>query len=516
MVSSITFFIEHLKGGKTAEGLLRLLEYLKSQQTSLRLSIITREPAIASAYIPFFKEHNICHLSVFPDTSKQPKILKKWRLKWKRRSYYRAVMKHIQTQDVLVDYADCQFFHEFLITDSKALKIGWYHSPITAYMKQAVLRHRMRLHAYNLFVCPSEEFAHQLVEFDSTYAGKVRVLNMDSHDSDLHPFIKMLRYAQRVGILNFHFEGENYGAILTSYALCKYLNDLGYNTKNIDYIAEFYYGRTASVNLPSFEKFRTENLPMTAPVLPKHAAWLNHEFDAFIVGSDQVFNTRFIRGERNMYYLGFTHKPKIAFSASFGTDSFEGTAHEFKNIREHLRQFHRISLREDSGVAICRDQMGLSAQQIADPVLLIDWDHLCPADYPAQDRVWYLLRKNIAHLSGGQNMYQRKEMTVQDWLGAIKHAGCMITDSFHGTLFSIIFSTPFVPVAPPGVSTARMRSLLSMFHLPEDAILPVDKKTPIDTPWEKHALRVSPEQLAPKLEILRKAAHDFITHALDN
>jgi len=166
---------------------------------------------------------------------------------------------------------------------------------------------------------------------------------------------RTLNKKKRVGILNFFWENNNYGAILTAYALNKYINSVGYDAYNINYTPS--WGKN-SLSTSNFPEFRKKNLPLTYKCenlndLKK----LNKDFGTFVVGSDQVFNYEFVKSDKDIYYFGFVDdiNKKIAYSASFGQKQFLAPESEIDQVGLLLSRFNRIGVREKSGVDICRD-----------------------------------------------------------------------------------------------------------------------------------------------------------------
>ncbi len=179
---------------------------------------------------------------------------------------------------------------------------------------------------------------------------------------------------KNVGILNFHWENVNFGAVLTSFALNRFLNTNGYYARNIDYVPDFPWIPEEPEN-PEFDAFRKKYLPATHRVYSKGMLKeLNNEFGAFCVGSDQVWRTsfhEFIQDTFEYYFLTFANSDKklIASAASFGTDDLGVSDAEMERYKRLISRFDVLGIREASGVKICED-MGCPATQVCDPVFL--------------------------------------------------------------------------------------------------------------------------------------------------
>lgn len=226
------------------------------------------------------------------------------------------------------------------------------------------------------------------------------------------------------------------------------------------------------------------------------------KYDAFVVGSDQVW--RRLYSNINTYFLSFIQGNdaiKISYAASFGKDDIEEYSEEEVKLGKSLApQFNAISVREDSGIAICKEKFGVDATHHLDPTLLLD-----AADYMqvvARDNIAekkkslmaYVLDKAedknrmIRKVEGKLNLtanyvmpqaYENKKRRnleqcvyppVTAWLSGFHDADFVITDSFHGTVFSIIFNKPFVAIVNEDRGASRFVSLLQLFGL-EDRLV---------------------------------------------
>ncbi|MEE1264815.1 MAG: polysaccharide pyruvyl transferase family protein [Akkermansia sp.] len=265
------------------------------------------------------------------------------------------------------------------------------------------------------------------------------------------------------------------------------------------------------------------------------------EQDSYVVGSDQVWRAIYCRMMKTpaYYFLDFAtpeqRRKSIAYSASFGVDHWEGTPEETEECKRLLQEFKAVSVREHSGVDICREVFGVEAVQMPDPTLLLqkaEYDELI-----AKEKTWapatpflasYVLDENpeklkqlqtyaqglnvtLQHLlphAGAAKRRDRFAHTVGQWLRLIRDAEYFITDSFHGCAFAIIFNKPFVCLGNEKRGSARFDSLLGTFGLKDRlAINPTPEQvrqilnTPVD--WDKvNAIRRSEQERA--FEFLRK------------
>ena len=233
-------------------------------------------------------------------------------------------------------------------------------------------------------------------------------------------------------------------------------------------------------------------------------ARLARRFRTIVVGSDQVWRARYadipaqflsalepIQGDRPR---------RISFAASFGVDDIaEYSSDDRSRAAELIRRFDAVSVREDSGVLICQDEFGVRAEQHVDPTMLLtaaDYlnlvSHAGGALSPAAGRVLiYRLDSNdevrrITAVVGSRLGLPLLEIltlppsshhvdaaepddfvmpSVEHWLASFASADFVVTDSFHGCVFSILFNRPFVLYANVERGAARFDSLLRVFGL---------------------------------------------------
>lgn len=238
-------------------------------------------------------------------------------------------------------------------------------------------------------------------------------------------------------------------------------------------------------------------------------------YDCFVVGSDQVWRPRYAVPIEN-YYLKFldgkSSVRRIAYAASFGTADWEYTETQTEVCSKLAQQFGLITVREDSGVALCEKYLGVKATHVLDPTMLLD----------QEDYLQIIMKENIPSYNGNLFSYllddssqkqafvkqvgqklQLKPFTIipskkeldrgvncpssAGWLRGFLDAEFVITDSFHGCVFSIIFNKPFIAIGNKARGQARFDSLLRMFHL-QDRLVDIDDLSidclshPIDWP----------------------------------
>lgn len=332
----------------------------------------------------------------------------------------------------------------------------------------------------------------------------------------------------RTGILTLPLH-TNYGGILQAYALQTMLGRLGHDAYVIEkerkplgvplWRMPVKYGRRLVRNLtghpcPIFyeRKFNREQ-----PVIRQHTDKFidryvrrktfadytsigEQDFDAIVVGSDQVWRPQYFDDIRTAF-LGFAEGWRIrrmAYAASFGTDAWEYSKRQTQDCRRLLSAFDAVSVRENSGVVLCRERFGVEAEHVLDPTMLLgkeDYERLfLDAQTPKSQGTLlnYILDETpakialIAALAEAEGLVpfrvnsrvedinapleERIQPPVEQWLRGFADAEYVITDSFHACVFSIIFNKPFFAVGNQGRGLSRFKSLLTMFGL-EDRLL---------------------------------------------
>ena len=233
------------------------------------------------------------------------------------------------------------------------------------------------------------------------------------------------------------------------------------------------------------------------------------DFDAIVVGSDQVWRPKYFEpmfGEGiDNAFLSFAHNWKIkriSYAASFGTEDWEYTDEYTRLCSELLGLFDAITVREESGVRLCKDKFGVDAEHVLDPTMLLSKDDYMKlfdvANTPESpgNLLAYVLddspekteminkiskekglvpfRVNAKAKCAGAPVEERIQPPVEAWLRGFHDAEFVVTDSFHACVFSIIFGKPFVVIGNKERGMARFESLLKMFGL-EDCMIMSDK-----------------------------------------
>lgn len=361
----------------------------------------------------------------------------------------------------------------------------------------------------------------------------------------------------KVGVITFH-SANNYGAILQTWALQKVLKDYGldsgvihYHPDAIDILYDpmklskgakrLLHWLKVSIKYPDrlvkyrkFLRFMQENINLigdyrTYGELKK----ANLELDAYIVGSDQVWNIDHTNGYDPAYLLEFAGKnsKKIAYAASVGKDYIPGKVKE--NFRRALSSFTAISVREESVKEEIETLAEKPVEVVLDPTLLLkkeDYEEI-KVKSPIKEPyiLVYMMEKNpqVIKLANklsvalGMPVIQRRPtagfenelppfytQNTGEFIGLIESASYVITNSFHGTVFSIIYERPFISMLHSDTGS-RTEDLLKALHLESHLLYDVKefhdfKKLQID----------NPEQLRKRIDELQQGSREFLKKSL--
>ncbi len=312
--------------------------------------------------------------------------------------------------------------------------------------------------------------------------------------------------AHKVGLLTLHLH-TNYGGILQVAALYQFLARNGKQPlllrkkpvrSRLQRLMVSVLKRIPGQNVGGArlsERARTLHYPFIRRFMPDSTGELRtsgdfrkatrrHGLEAVIVGSDQVWRFEYHADAAPMtFMLDFidpVHVRGISYAASFGHSSW--TYPDLtKRTRELLGRFHAVSVRETSGAAICHDTLGRTDAVVTlDPTLLVDpafYDEATARSpvYTGRKIVSYVLDQNedkqdvarqIAALIGdnvGEFSLLKTggaKLDIPQWLRAIRDAEFVITDSFHGMVFCILFRKNFVVIPNLDRGVDRFTTLL--------------------------------------------------------
>lgn len=313
---------------------------------------------------------------------------------------------------------------------------------------------------------------------------------------------------KKVGIVTFH-QALSYGAKLQAYALQKFLEYNGVENDIIDYTCHFMYTRLIRPirvgnkhKLKSFVRslitmrqtgidrrksveFRNKYMKLSRPFDADNIKEASDEYSAFIAGSDQVWSPTCV-GFDPVYFLNFARpEQKYSYAASIAVK--ELPADKKDDYKRLLSDYQAFSVREESAAAIISELLGRESEVNIDPTLLLteqQWDKISK---PVVNEPYIFLfnvkksfhlidyAKRLSKKTGLKIYYLQKErihkvkgvtyldpVTANEFVGLIKNAEYVCTNSFHGTAFSIIYKKKFaVEFEHQGGRNIRSEELLN-------------------------------------------------------
>lgn len=302
---------------------------------------------------------------------------------------------------------------------------------------------------------------------------------------------------------------NNYGGILQNYAMQQVLKTLGHEPVTIDYVAHYNIKTIAVHNIKTImllltgkskrkfisyyrkrnseiEAFVAKNISLTKPIKRYGESVLKeNNIEALVVGSDQVWRREY-NNDLYAMYLSFAKVGlKISYAASFGIDYWNYSDEQTKECAILAKQFKAVSVREESGIKLCNDYLGVDAVNVLDPTLLLpkeEYEKLCVSvEKPDEPTLYaYILdinqekREFLSKIAAEKNLALKivqadnnAKLSVPQWIAMFRDAEFIVTDSFHGTLFSIIFRKDFLTIGNKGRGMSRFTSVLPKFGLEE-------------------------------------------------
>ena len=368
----------------------------------------------------------------------------------------------------------------------------------------------------------------------------------------------------RIGILTLPLH-TNYGGILQAYALQTVLERMGHYACLIEerrwplrlplWKAPLSYGKRILMNLTGhpFPVFYEWKANRERPVVGQHTdKFVNKyikrrivenfsditegDYDAILVGSDQIWRPRYFLNIGHAY-LDFTEGwdiRRMAYAASFGTDEWEYTPGQTEMCARLLKVFDAVSVREKSGVDLCREHFSVRAKHVLDPTMLLsadDYAKLFEAAGTPKSKgtlLCYILDETsektelVNRIAEERNLVpfrvnskvenimaplsERIQPPVEQWLRGFYDAEFVVTDSFHACVFSILFNKPFIAVGNVNRGLSRFTSLLEIFGLNNRLLTDISKLQSLDD--------ISWQEVNSTLDAKRKEANDFLNNSI--
>ena len=349
----------------------------------------------------------------------------------------------------------------------------------------------------------------------------------------------------RVGIVTQPLE-MNYGGILQNWALQQVLKRLGHEPLTIDAYQRYAGPHIIYRNIANFARwvirrrcegrfnlhlpyrgavrqeftgaFIEEHIDKTRPIWKYQRSLVErYALDALVVGSDQVWRVEYNSDHIEDMYLAFAQGlplKRVVYAASFGIDEWQYTPEQTTTCAALAQQMDAISVREHSGIDLCRDHLGVEATCVFDPTLLLnaqDYNDIIDSDTDGDEPYLavYCLDINDAkrdffnRLAAERGLQVRyftmgwhARFTVGQWLAMIARSSMVVTDSFHGTVFSILFGKEFYTLCNPQRGNTRIAGLLTQLGLEQRLVSDVDPVEPGDVAidWQDVNSRLDAER----------------------
>ena len=380
---------------------------------------------------------------------------------------------------------------------------------------------------------------------------------------------------KKIGLVSVH--NPNYGSLLQTYALHTYLNEIGAENEIILYTKKRDFrqlrrllnaqlvlmkGRVVSrdmycklfhpdiahllaLRMSKFDAFKNEHFRFSR----NHIGWkdlltTNQDYDTFIIGSDQVWNP--INIGTNFFNLLFTNddKYRISYASSFGVSTIPIS--QRKKTKRYLERIQCLSTREKAGVEIIKDLTGREAELVCDPTLLVNkslWDKLKGEKRFINEKYifCYFLGNNPQHRDFANRfkaqtgyklvaLQHLDELILSDvafadikpfnvgpaeFVNLISNAEFVLTDSFHGTIFSLLYHKRFFTFSrfessSKGSTNSRVVSLLEMMNVKGHHI----KATQAIDDCLKAEINF--DLVDKKIEAFRQKSREYLHKALTN
>ncbi len=340
--------------------------------------------------------------------------------------------------------------------------------------------------------------------------------------------MELITRNMKIGILTLS-PRNNYGGILQAYALQTVLKRMGHDAVVIDKSREiklpilsfsryFLYFKLLAHKVlvdrnttifwdrkhnREYKVMSTYTLPFIQKYIKRFVVSRDYsnikqgDFDAFVVGSDQVWRPKYFgQNILSNAFLSFAKDwdvKRISYAASFGTEEWEYTKVQTSECKDLIKKFDAVSVRESSAVKLCKEYLGVDALHVLDPTMLLfatDYIQLFKEANTPQSLgslMCYILdetedkQKVVSNVEETLNLTafsvnskyevrtapleERIQPPVEAWLRGFYDAEFVVTDSFHACVFSILFEKPFIVYGNKDRGMARFHSLLSIFGL---------------------------------------------------
>jgi hypothetical protein len=301
----------------------------------------------------------------------------------------------------------------------------------------------------------------------------------------------------KISVITYHYSCNN-GAVMQTYALCRFLKENGHEVSLIDirqderekqpfivkFVKYFVFGYRINKIVKNYYPPLSKRY-MTVEDLRNNPP----EADCYIVGSDQVWNPAISKEQMLAYFLDFGDDKvrRVSYASSFGISEWPVKDPAVTNrVRDLLYRFSSLAVRETQGKEICKKTFGLEAKVVLDPTFLnYDYKEFNGGVKQTEDFVCYKLNRTedfwnhtqkVASIIGSKPLllnynYPKKGFvycfppSLRTWMRKLAGAKFILTDSFHGIAFSIINRKQFVVILNDDGKNSRLIDLMNLMGL---------------------------------------------------
>lgn len=302
----------------------------------------------------------------------------------------------------------------------------------------------------------------------------------------------------KIGILT-HPLGVNYGGILQAYALFTVLEQMGHQVivlrrdHDLSFFKNVVKKILISINYPRYNSPKYHKLrqfikshiyesPRLSSTEELKSFVRKKCLDLVIVGSDQVWRADYAMRFGYDYFLDFVPEgiKRASYAASFGLSEWKYSAEQSEIIKNLLKKFSSVSVREFDGQMLCEKYLNCNPDIVLDPTMLLPVDHyesiiskrIVDESYvyvywlgSDEDKLKILDRYKNMKIVDVSLRQGEPLSSVEEWLSYIKYADIVITDSFHGCVFSLLFHRQFVMHVNKTGGFGRIESLYKLFEI---------------------------------------------------
>lgn len=290
----------------------------------------------------------------------------------------------------------------------------------------------------------------------------------------------------KINLLTIHW-GNCYGAVFQTYATCKMLEELGHEVTVINLIHKkvcdkFKHLKEYTNLLAHYQFWRFKRTYF--PKMTNKMYFLDKNFlpkaDYTIIGSDQVWNRNITSYQAFNYFGDFADNKLVALSSSFGRKQWTEDAQYTMTVKNLLERFVALSVREDSAVDILKNEFNLSAIQLLDPTLAYGKFLPLIKHGKKNNKIFCFTYNNTREVNKikqtianelklklhAENFFTRRfKASPMDWLNSIYSSEFIVTDSFHGVAFCLIYKKNFIVLCANKEKFTRLESLLKKVNL---------------------------------------------------